>query len=208
MTNHHTFPVSRSGDSTNPPPGPPDRDTLVRMTPSALIRLQLELGEEENFFSMVGCHHIDHDRAEALDDDICRRLHELRRELIARARRDRTQQLLLSSGDDVRLDELQDAIRSRLDLPTFIARHVGLTAVGFRRVEDALVCPCPMPRDTATDSWLYVDPVAQTWCCTTCGMAGDIITFAMWFLGLQHVALFNFLGMEAGLPPIPLGNEE
>ncbi len=205
MTNHYTFPIYWSGDWTSALPKSPDPDTLARMTPSAIIRHQLELGEEENFFSMVGCNHLDRDDAEALYEDIIRRLDESRRELIARARRDRTQLLQLSSWDDPRRDDFQDAIRLRLDLPTFIARHAGLTTTGFRRVDDVLVCPCPMPRDKGVDSWLFVDPVTQTWCCTNCGFAGDIFAFAMWFLGIQHIALFNFLAVEAGLPPIPLG---
>ena len=102
---------------------------------------------------------------------------------------------------------MADLIRARLDLPTFIARHIGLTPVGFRRQADLLVCPCPLPDETAEDAWLYVDPVAQTWRCTGCGAGGDVFDFAMWFLGIQHIALFNFLAVEARLPPIPLGIE-
>jgi len=203
MIKHDTFPSYWSGDWTTPPPRLPDRDTVVRMAPSALIRLQLELGEEENFFSMVGCHHLDSSDAQALYEDIMRRLDESRSELIARARRDRTQLPQLSSWDDPRRDDFQEAIRSRLDLPTFIARHAGVMTGGFRRVDDVLVCPCPMPRDKGIDSWLFVDPVTQTWCCTTCGMAGDIFAFAMELLGLQHITLYNVLAVEAGLPPIP-----
>ena len=184
MTNHHTFPISWSEDWTSALPKPPDQDTLARMTPSAIIRAQLELGEEENFLSMVGCNHLDRDDAQALDEDIRRRLNDSRRELIARARRDRTEQIYLTSWDDPRRDELEDATRSRLDLPTFIARHAGLTTGGFRRVDDVLVCPCPMPRDKGVDSWLFVDPVTQTWCCTNCGSAGDVFTFTMEFFGL------------------------
>jgi hypothetical protein len=177
------------------------------MTPSAMMRHQFELGEEENYFSMVGCHHLDRGAAQALHDDIQRRFDESRRELITVARRDRVHHLQLASWDDPRLDEFADAIRSRLDLPTFIARHAGLTATAFRRVDDVLVCPCPMPQDRAMDSWLFVDPVTQTWYCTNCGIAGDIFTFAIELFRLQHVALYNFLAVEAGLPPIPVGTK-
>ncbi len=150
---------------------------------------------------------MDRESAQTEYDDILRRLDASRSALIAVARRDRTYRLQLSSWDDPRREDLKDAIRSRLDLPTFIARHAGLTATGFRRVDDALVCPCPMPSDQGVDSWLFVDPVNQRWCCTTCWMAGDIFDFAMGFFGLQHIALYNFLAIEAGLPPIPLEEE-
>lgn len=208
MTNHETFPKYWSGDWRTSPSKPPDQVALARMKPTSIVRLVLALGEEENYFSMIGCNHMDPDAAQALYEDLCRRFRESRSELIARARNHRMQsQLNITSWEDPRRDELEEAIRSRLDLPTFIARHAGMTAVGFLRMDDVLVCPCPMPRDTGVDSWLYVDPAEQTWSCTNCMMAGDIFAFASWFFDLRHAALFNFLAIEAGLSPILLTDE-
>jgi DNA primase len=92
-----------------------------------------------------------------------------------------------------------DLIRARLDLPTFIARHIGRTPVAFRRVGGMLVCPCPLPEETNDDAWLCVDPVAQIWKCTGCRDGGDVSAFAHSYFGLQGRALWAFLGREAGL---------
>jgi len=92
-----------------------------------------------------------------------------------------------------------DLIRARPDLPMFIAGHVGPTPVGFRRLGDLLVCPCPLPLDTAADAWLSVDPVAQSRHCTGCGAWGDVISFAHHFFGLWTEALLAFCAREAGI---------
>ncbi len=202
MVDHDTFNSYWSADRTTPSPDLPDRVGLTHLTPAAILRLRSTLINADNYMSMIGWRHVSREEDKAVYADLSRRLKESRQELIRRARRDRAAfQLDVTSWDDPRLDQLKDVITSRLDLPTFIARQVGTTTVGFRRVDDCLVCPCPMPTDTGVDAWLFVDPVHQTCECTNCCLSGDVFGFAFGYLKLRHVALYNFLAVEAGLAP-------
>jgi hypothetical protein len=80
---------------------------------------------------------------------------ELHLDLVRRAREERTvsmpEEAVSFNGY---LTPSTDLIRAHLDLPTFIARHIGPTPVGFRRVGDLLVCPCPLPDGTGIDDWM------------------------------------------------------
>lgn len=203
MTTDDTFPIRQPGDSADIDGVPSDLAGLASGPSSAIVRLIRELSEKSDFFYQIGWHRMDRDELDDFYGNFSRRRHDSRHELIKRARHQRTQPSPhFTSWDDPPWDEQEDAIRSRLDLPTFIARHAGHTAVGFRRLDDVLICPCPLPDDPDerhVDAWLYVDPLDQTWFCTGCEHRGDILTFASCFSGLQHEALWTFMAREAGL---------
>lgn len=178
----------------------PDVTTLANLAPSAVLPYWESLGYEIDYLCQVG--HPDMDRAasEAYLVDLEKQVDAVRRDLVRRARNERTLSIPEEAGSDCqRQARFADLIRARLDLPTFIARHIGLTQVGFRRVGDLLVCACPLPEETNVDAWLWVDPVAQTFHCTGCGAWGDIGDFAHCYFGLRRAALWTFLGREAGL---------
>ncbi len=178
----------------------PDATTLVSLARSAVLPYWDSLVNEIDYLCQVGHPAMDRAESAAYFVDLSQQVDDLHRDLVRRARHERT---LSGPGNKVsdygRQALLADLIRARLDLPTFIARHIGLTPVGFRRLGDLLVCPCPLPDDTAEDAWLYVDPVAQTWRCTGCGAWGDVITFAHHFFGLWTEALWAFCAREAGI---------
>jgi hypothetical protein len=205
MTTDNTLSIHEPGDSSRSNRSPSDSAGLPGTPSSAIVRLMQELGLERDYFYQIGRHKMDRGEAHANYEDISRRHNDAWLKLVRRARRNRIHPgPSLISWDDPGRVELEDAIKSRLDLPTFIARHSSLTAVGFRRLDDVLVCPCPLPDDTHVDAWLYVDPMGQTWFCTGCEAGGDILDFAYYLYGLQHESLWTFMAREAGLtlPPI------
>jgi hypothetical protein len=182
----------------------PDATALSSLALSAVLPYWDSLVNEIDYLCRVGHPAMDRAESAVFLADLVQQVDDLHRDLVRRARHERTLSEPVVAGSDYgRQALLADLIRARLDLPTFIARHIGLTPVGFRRVGDLLVCPCPLPDDTAEDAWLYVDPVAQTWRCTGCGAGGDVFDFTHLYYGLQAEALRAFLGREAGLTFTP-----
>ncbi len=182
----------------------PDATALSSLAPSAILPYLDALGDEIDYLCQVGHPAMDRAESAVFLADLVQQVDDLHRDLVRRARHERTLSGPVNKVSDYgRQALLADLIRARLDLPMFIARHIGLTPVGFRRLGDLLVCPCPLPDDTAEDAWLYVDPVAQTWRCTGCGAGGDVFDFTHLYYGLQAEALRAFLGREAGLTFTP-----
>ena len=155
MTAHTNDHVEDRRSPASPERIVPDATALSSLAPSAILPYLDALGDEINYLCQVG--HPDLGRAEAAAYfvDLSQQVDDLRQELVRRARHERTlSEPVVAGSAHIRQSLSADLIRSRLDLPTFIARHIGLTTIGFRRVGDVLVCPCPLPRDTAADAWL------------------------------------------------------
>ncbi len=204
MTAHTNDHVEDRRSPASPERIAPDATTLVSLALSAVLPYWDSLVNEIDYLCQVGHPAMDRAESAAYFVDLSQQVDDLRQELVRRARHERTlSEPEVAGSAHIRQALLADLIRARLDLPTFIARHIGLTPVGFRRLGDLLVCPCPLPDDTAEDAWLYVDPVAQTWRCTGCGAGGDVFDFTHLYYGLQAEALRAFLGREAGLTFTP-----
>ena len=91
MTTDNTFPIRQPGDSADFDGVPTDSAGLASAPSSAIVRLMGDWGLESDYFYQIGWHRMDRAEADAFYDDFSRRRDDARRELIKRARHQRTQ---------------------------------------------------------------------------------------------------------------------